>query len=90
MMVAQDDAPLPGMPEPPRPIEEPWDELRNLAIQLRCEHCAAKPGEWCRTRTGHGASDLHTARMLTVRAVFWLGYSHGFAHGEDKAGEHLP
>jgi len=73
---------LPGMPEPaPLPPEPPHDDIAQLALQLRCEHCKVMPGHWCRTKSGHGAANLHAARLLVVQSVFWLGFSHGFDAG---------
>jgi hypothetical protein len=57
----------------------PADDIASLALQLRCEHCRAAPSAWCRTKHGHGAANLHAARLLVVQAVFWLGVEHGAA-----------
>ena len=83
---AEGEIPLPGMPKPPEPYEPPYEELAQLAVQLRCEHCKAKGGEWCKTKSGHGATDLHAARWLVVQHVFWLGYHSGvdFVHAEER------
>jgi hypothetical protein len=78
--VASVDLPLPDVP-----IEEPWDELAQAGLQIRCEHCHVAPGTWCRTKSGNGSAHLHASRMLVVQGVFWLGYQHGFAHGEQRA-----
>lgn len=75
------DEPFPGMPAPDAPVAEvPYDELGSLAMELRCEHCKAAPGEWCRTRSGHGAANLHAARWLVCQSIFWLGFEHGRQH----------
>jgi hypothetical protein len=75
--MTKDDLALPGMPVLPDVIECPEEELVTLAQQLRCAHCEAEPGVWCRTRKSHGAVKLHAARMLVTQAIFELGVTHG-------------
>jgi hypothetical protein len=65
---------LPGMPIPTHPFEPPYEDLAQLAVQITCNHCRAAAGEWCRTKSGHGAANLHAARWLVVQSIFWLGF----------------
>jgi hypothetical protein len=83
-MTPTEDQALPGMPVPAEPREPPYDELSQLAIQLRCEHCKAITGQWCKTRSGHYAGHLHAARMLVVQSIFWLGFEHGHVAGVEQ------
>lgn len=53
------------------------DPLDDLALDISCADCGARPGDWCRTIEGYRTTALHSPRTNAVHSAFVLGYTQG-------------
>lgn len=45
-----------------------------IAVRLYCDYCHAKPGDWCRTKSGYTTQFLHACRTDLIREAWSEGY----------------
>lgn len=55
----------------------------ETALKYRCPHCYAEEGDWCVTKTGNRASDLHSARVSPIAQVASDGFREGLRDQHD-------